>query len=409
MRQNSLTLAPNRPARMLHVFSTFDHGGAEARTIQLMQHFGNEAEHVVLIGERSATGAIAAVAPELRVSFPETNLPKVLGRPGLLRYRKLAQYMRGFDLVLTYSWGALDAVMAHRLFGKMLGLPPLIHHEDGYEPEEEQLKRVHFRRIAMATCRAVVVPSTSLESIVRNLWQVAGERVIRITNGIDVARYGKPALMAAFPGLNRREGDVVVGTVAGLRPVKNLSRLVRAVSAAGPNIRLAIAGEGSNRDMIEAEAARRGMADRLHMPGFLRDPSSYLGHFDIFALSSDSEQFPISLAEAMAAGLPVVATDVGDIREMVAPDNQPFIVSVNDEAALAQAIAQLAADPELRVRLGQQNAARAAQVFPEQAMFARYRETYGAAMGVNWSASARADLAASPQLPAQPPSPNQQR
>ena len=74
-----------------------------------------------------------------------------------------------------------------------------------------------------------------------------------------------------------------------------------------------IVGEGPESERIAAEARARGVAARLLMPGFLADPARWIGHFDIFALSSDSEQFPISLVEAMAAGLPAVATAVGDV------------------------------------------------------------------------------------------------
>ena len=366
--------------RILHVFSTFDHGGAEARTVRLMQHFGDEAQHEVLVPVRSAMGACKAIGPEITASFPEDPARLVLGRPGLRRYWRLAQHMRGFDLVLTYSWGAMDAVMAHRLFARLLRLPRLVHHEDGFNEDEVGARfglRDGFRRIALQGAAALVIPSRTLETVARQRWHVPGSKLARISNGIDTAAYRKAPQIGALPGLVRREGEVVVGTVAGLRAVKNLSRLVRAVAAAGPNIRLFIAGEGPDRAAIEAEARRLGVADRVHLPGFLPDPARYIGHFDIFALSSDSEQFPIALAEAMAAGLPVVSTDVGDVAAMIAASGREFVVPRGDEAALSAAVARLAADPALRARLGADNAELAQSAFDEAAMFAEYRRIYG--------------------------------
>ncbi|MBC7987755.1 MAG: glycosyltransferase, partial [Sphingomonadaceae bacterium] len=173
----------------------------------------------------------------------------------------------------------------------------------------------------------------------------------------------------------------VIGTLAGLRAVKNLPRLVRAFAAAGEGARLVIVGEGPERGAILAEAARLGVAERVSLPGFLPDPARYLGLFDIFALSSDSEQFPISLVEAMAAGLPVVATSVGDVAEMVAEPNRALLVDPKDELGFAASLARLIADPALRRALGEANRARAAAEFDEAAMLAAYRALYAETIG----------------------------
>jgi glycosyltransferase involved in cell wall biosynthesis len=182
--------------------------------------------------------------------------------------------------------------------------------------------------------------------------------------------------------LRHGDDEFLVGTVAGLRAVKNLPRLVRAFAAAAPaGARLAIIGEGPERAAILAQAERSGVADRLTMPGFLATPMRFLGQFDLFALTSDSEQFPISLIEAMACALPVVATDVGDIAEMVALENRPYIVPVGDELALAGAIARLLADPLLRKAIGQANRAKVIREYDEAAMIAAYNLLYGQAIG----------------------------
>ena len=107
------------------------------------------------------------------------------------------------------------------------------------------------------------------------------------------------------------------------------------------------------------------------MPGFLADPARWIGHFDIFALSSDSEQFPISLVEAMAAGLPAVATAVGDVPAIVSDDNRPLIVEPDDEAAFAAALDSLADRRDLRRAIGAANREKAAADYDEKAMIAR--------------------------------------
>jgi L-malate glycosyltransferase len=369
--------------RILHLHSSFNPGGQESRTVRLINHFGSQAEHTMLSAVPDAYEAAKLIDPKIRVAFPKDKAPSLAGRPGMRRYRQLAAYMKNFDLLLSYNWGAMDAVMARTLLGHSMGLPPLIHHEDGFNHDEvERLKwqRNWFRTIALQRAHALVVPSRTLENLARTKWHQPLEKVARFANGIDTAHFNRRAQRGAFPGFVKREGEIVVGTIAGLRTVKNLPRLVRAVAAAGSNVRLAIVGEGPERAAIEAEAARLGMGDRLMMPGYLRDPARYIGLFDIFALSSDSEQYPISLVEAMASGLPAVATDVGDVRHIVARDNLPFIVPRGDEAALADAIATLAANPALRADIGGANKALAFSQYDEATMFARYRQLYGSAI-----------------------------
>lgn len=366
------------PVRILHLHSSFSLGGKEARAVRLMNLMGPRARHVILSAVPQATGARDAIDPSIDVRFP-ADAPPLHGKPGLGRYRALARYMRRFDLVLSYNWGSMDGVMAHRLFSPFRNLPPMIHHEDGFNEDESvrrNWKRSSFRRLALPTTEALVVPSTLLERIAADEWGKR-RRVQLIRNGIDVASYAKgPAV--PIPGFERREGEVVVGTVAGLRKVKDLPRLVRAVATLPPNVRLVIVGEGPEREAITAEAAACGIADRLVMPGFMAQPHKWIGHFDLLALSSQSEQAPIAVIEAMAAGLPVVSPDVGDVAAMVSGRNCPFIAS--DDAAFRKALASLAEDAELRARIGHANREVAAARFDESTMVAAYENLYGRAL-----------------------------
>jgi len=366
------------PVRLLHLHSSFSLGGKEARAVRLMNLMGPRARHTILSAVPEAMGARDAIDPAIDVEFP-VDAPPLHGKPGLARYRDLARYMQQFDLVLSYNWGAMDGVMAHRVLAPFRDLPPLIHHEDGFNEDESvrrNWKRSGFRRLALPTAEALVVPSTLLERIAADEWR-ARRRTVLIRNGIYVEAYGaEPS--AAIPGLERCAGEVVIGTVAGLRKVKDLPRLVRAVGALPTNVRLVIVGEGPERAAIAAEAAACGIADRLVMPGFMAHPARWIGHFDLLALSSASEQAPIAVIEAMAAGLPVVSPDVGDVAAMVAPDNRSFIAP--DDAAFRVALAKLAADGDLRARIGAANRRVATERFDESTMVAAYENLYGRAL-----------------------------
>ena len=373
-------IEPRPPFRILHLHSSFSLGGKEARAVRLMNLMGACARHTILSAMPEALGAREAIAPGISVDFPD-NAPALHGKPSLGRYRDLARYFCGFDLVLSYNWGAMDGVMARRVNVPRLwhSMPELIHHEDGFNEDESvrrNWKRNLFRRIALRTAAAVVVPSTLLQRIADSEWR-AGDRTCLIRNGIDVAAYsGGPDV--PIPGLERREGEVVIGTVAGLRKVKDLPRLVRAVASLPPHVRLVIVGEGPERAAIAAEAAACGLSGRLVMPGFMAEPARWIGHFDLLALSSLSEQAPIAAIEAMAAGLPVVSPAVGDVAAMVSDANRPFVAS--DEAAFRGALAALAGDSALRARVGAENRRVAGERFDESTMVAAYEKLYARAL-----------------------------
>jgi glycosyltransferase involved in cell wall biosynthesis len=270
--------------------------------------------------------------------------------------------------------------MARYLFGG----PPLVHHEDGFNQDEaDELKTVRnlYRRLALSAAHRLVVPSQQLEKIARAAWNQPPERIARIPNGIPVARFASGPQHDAIAGLSHGPGELVIGTVAGLRPVKNLQRLVRAFAAMrNKQAKLVIVGQGPESERIAGEARACGVSERLHMPGFLADPARYMGRFDIFALSSNSEQFPISLVEAMAAGLPVVATAVGDVASMVSDANRPLIVDASDEAGFTAALDSLSDRADLRRNLGATNRAKAREEFDEARMIARYAQLYGEAI-----------------------------
>lgn len=368
----------NAPARLLHLHSSFSLGGKEARAVRLMNLMGPRASHTILSAVPGAMGARDAIASGIGVVFP-ADAPPLHGKPGPGRYRDLARYMQQFDLVLSYNWGSMDGVMAHRIFAPFRNLPPLIHHEDGFNEDESaklDWKRNGFRRLALPTAEALVVPSQLLDRIAAKNWG-AGRRTQLIRNGIDVAAYGA-APSVAIRGLERSAGEVVIGTVAGLRKVKDLPRLVRAVATLPALVRLAIVGEGPERPAILDEAARHGLSDRLVMPGFMTEPARWIGHFDVLALSSQSEQAPIAVIEAMAAGLPVVSPDVGDVAAMVSAENRRFIAA--DEEAFRDALAELASDAGLRARIGAANRRIAAERFTESHMVAAYENLYGRAL-----------------------------
>jgi glycosyltransferase involved in cell wall biosynthesis len=170
-------------------------------------------------------------------------------------------------------------------------------------------------------------------------------------------------------------------SVGRLRAPKDFLTLVRAVSQLEPGaVRLRIAGDGPDRPQLVAEIERLGLADVIELLGTSGDIGALLGAADVFVLASASEGLPMSVLEAMAAGTPVVASQVGGMPELVNDGETGVLVPPGDPAALAAALARLAADPALRGRFGAAGRRRAEAEFSLAGFHAQHLAVYRAAL-----------------------------
>jgi glycosyltransferase involved in cell wall biosynthesis len=358
---------------VLHVFPSFGIGGVPLRMVRVINHLGKRFRHTVIALDNNFDAAVG-VSGDLNV----TLLPAGAVKRGMLsNLAASAVALRRLrpNLLLTYNWGAIEWAAAARF----ASVPRHLHLEAGFgrgEADSQIPRRVLFRRWALARCRLVVVPSRQLENLARHVWRLPAPRVAYIPNGVDTARFAAP-VSNGVPGLIRRPGETVIGTVAPLRPEKNIGRLLRVFAMLDfPHpLRLVIAGDGAERVSLDRLAIELGIADRVIFTGQI-DPASVLGAFDIFALSSDTEQMPNALLEAMAASRAIAAVDVGDVRNIVCEDNREFIVDRDDASAFAAALTHLLSDPERRRALGCANRRRVAAEFSQERMFRDYSRIF---------------------------------
>jgi glycosyltransferase involved in cell wall biosynthesis len=354
--------------RILHVFPSFAVGGAQVRTAALMNRFGAEFRHLVvsLDGRFDCAERVAAGIALERVPFPALPGEGLPAR--LARIRRVLREARP-DALVTSNWGSIEWAMAN------LAPPRLrhVHMEDGFGPDEatRQLARRVWTRRAVLRFSDVLLPSETLLGIARGVWRLPAGRLHFVPNGIDLARFSPdgPRADLAVPG----EGPLV-GTVAALRPEKNVARLLRAFAllrGRGFAARLVVIGEGTERAALEGLAAQLGLGGCLRFTGHVPDPAAAYRALDVFALSSDTEQMPFSVLEAMGTGLAVAGTAVGDVASLVAPSNHDFIVAKNDDA-LAQALHALLVRSSDRAAVGQDNRTKALQDYDEALMARRH-------------------------------------
>lgn len=381
---------PPRPL-LLSVFPNFDIGGPQVRFINLINHHGTAWRHAIVSinGRRECAERIS---PDLDVRFPDVTMRRGALLANLRAIRRMLEALAP-DVLVTHNWGSIEWVLANLSVGIRH-----VHIEDGFGPEERSVqigRRVLMRRMALRRS-TVILPSLTLVRLAREVWRLPPRRMRYVPNAIDLRRFDPPASRpAATPPC--------IGAVASMRPEKNLGRLLRAARLLideGLVFRLDIVGDGPERARLEALSAELGLAEVVNFTGALQDPSPAYRAFDIFALSSDTEQMPLSVIEAMAMALPVASTRVGDIAHMVAAENLPYLCDPDDHA-LAAVLRPLLRDAALRRRVGAANRAKAVREFDEQAMFDAYAEVLAPRPAA--SADTGPDPASGPRQPPQLP------
>lgn len=190
--------------------------------------------------------------------------------------------------------------------------------------------------------------------------------VIAVPNGVPEA---------AWDPMPRPAPGVLVGGVGRLTEQKGFARLVEALEAV-PDARLVLVGDGPDRPALEQAARDRGVADRLIVTGWVPDARRWMTALDVLAMPSRWEGLPLAILEAMHAGLPVVASDVGSVADAVLEGRTGFVVDPDDPDALTGRLRDLVASASLRREMGARARARAQQEFTSQAMARRYERVY---------------------------------
>lgn len=312
------------------------------------------------------------------------HVVRVLGRgPGidLACARRLARFLEDERVGVVHAHQYtpfLQAMLARLPFG---GRPILFTEHGRHHPDVPSWKRSFVnRRLLGRRDRIVGVGDAVRRALVANEG-LPESRVGVVHNGINLApflRSREGDRMDVRDELGIGPNDFVAMQVARLDPVKDHTTAIRAIVELRrriPRARLVIVGDGPEREAIESLVHEMG-ASFVHRLGMRRDVPRLLAAADACLLTSVTEGIPLCLVEAMAAGLPVVATDVGGVSEVVEHETSGLLAAAGDVDAIASQLVRLAADPKLRSILGENGRTDAISRFSESAMIDAYARMY---------------------------------
>lgn len=377
--------APAQPVRsleslrVLHVVNRLDMGGTEYGILKVIAGLGHrDFEHRIC--------AIRGFKSDL------ANLPQLSGKVVIAGNKdkgfqfllfRLARIMRAFrpHIVHSRNWGAIEAIPAARL----AGVPVAIHSDHGYELDilaGLPLRQRLLRRAVYSMADAVFSVTGDLRNYHERQAGTSSGRIGVIRNGVDTARFApRPEARLEI----RRTYDIpaesfVIGTVGRVVPIKDhvtLLKAARILAGSGVDVHVLLAGSGPElaalRQFAESDS---NLAGRVTFPGACDNIPEVLNALDVFVLPSISEGMSNTILEAMASGLPVVATRVGGNPELVEEDSTGCLFEPGQAEELAHCLGRLERASDLRREMGRAGRRRAEAEFSLERMIADYRSLY---------------------------------
>ena len=364
------------PLRIEMVIPALDAAGMEAMTARLTRALAARGHHVgVTCIERGGV-----LADKLRAEGFRVAVVPALGLRSLLRAPLLETWLRTVapDAVHVHSGAWLKAARAAR----RAGVTCVVHTVHGLIGDDAEPWYVPFLHYWAARYTDWVAPvSTPLCNYLARRVRIDVAKMRVIPNGVNTDHFRPgPATGALRARLRIASDGFLVGTVARLDPVKNHALLIDAfarVRALVPEAALVIIGDGPLRSGLEGRARSLGLDQHVHFVGASTDIAALYRELDLFVLSSNAEGTSMSILEAMASGVCVVATAVGGTPDLLAGGATGVLVPPGDPAALADGLTRMLRDAAQRRRLAAAGRARADEHYSELVMIDAYEALYG--------------------------------
>lgn len=374
------TAASVQPPLVLHVVFRFDVGGLENGVVNLINHMPAAAYRHAVVALTEVTDFRHRLRRE---DVPTLALNKAPGH-GLWLYPRLFRLFRQLRpaIVHTRNLAALECAVP----AWAAGVPARVHSEHGLEGRDLDAGVTRYDRMRRWYRPFVshhIALSRDLEGYLSQRVGVAPRRLSQFYNGVDAQRFS-PGPAAELPGCPFDPArHWLVGTVGRMQPVKDQLTLARAFALAlqrapaqRERMRLVLVGDGPQRDAVTAALRDGGVLDLCWLAGERNDVPALMRALDLFVLPSLSEGVSNVILEAMACGLPVLATNVGGNPELVMSDRTGVIVPAADPSAMADAMLRLATDPQRSAAMGQAARVDVLDRFSMQAMVRSYQGLY---------------------------------
>lgn len=372
MSKKQLTPRPDRgPLRVMFLITSMPVGGAETLLVNLIRRL----DRTRVVPELCCLKDLGPLGEELAQEIP-THAGLLGGKYDLGVLWRLAKLLRERRIDAIVTVGAGDKMFWGRLAAWKAGVPVILSalHSTGWPDGVGRLNRL----LTGITSGFIGVAKPHGEHLVKHE-RFPAEKVFVIPNGVDVERFRPRAECRAKlrAELQLPSNAPLVGIVAALRPEKNHELFLRAAALVikeRPETHFVIVGDGPERQHVERMSAVLLIKDRVHLLGTRSDTEQILAGWDAFALTSHNEANPVSILEALACEVPVVATRVGSVPETVVPEETGFLAKPGSVDEVAGHLLRLLADRELAKRLGRTGRERVVARWSLDAMVGGYTE-----------------------------------
>jgi glycosyltransferase involved in cell wall biosynthesis len=361
--------------KILHIVPSFGFGGMEKIICSIINHTSNQYDHEILALDNETKAARWLNGKSAKLIDFQKSQERVKFFKAL--YTKLRQVKP--DLLMTYNWGATDAIW----LGRLAGIARIVHNEHGFNIDEIHSfhwKRDFIRFFVYRLSSKVVVVSQDLNMAMHKKFSLKeNNKVVFIPNGIDTDHYSPNVTerKRLRQKLGFKETDFIIGFSGRLDPIKNFNLMIDIFEYCvnrDNRCRLLIVGDGCERKRIENICQKKKISEYCVLVGDQEDVLPYLRVLDVFLLTSLREQMPLTVLEAMSVGIPVVASGVGEIPRMIESNKEGYIRDRRESPEGFALPLLTLRNQEKRTRIGRAARNKVIACFREEVMIQKYRD-----------------------------------